>query len=811
MNNSDEFSDNEVPSKTRDSCDESVEQSLNLSRFLGSSSRISNPDLASTPTKSFIADRLSDEGEDSESQEESSSLGIPQLDVSMTPWRKVRPISSSSSDATHPARTQHAMSFIDIPSKFSKGMKNKADLSMLPFDLSSPLNSRPTTQNSLFSNNNNNNDDNNNNNNNNINNTNNGNDGNNNISDDNNSNNKATSASVSNSNEIELLQKQITNYKLQLRVLTEIIRQASYAQDETENNKLKETKSRKSFYNKILETLGNNEKLDELQKEKVYLQQHLENKNKELVKLKEELITCKNDFEEVLEEVNAFLDHSEVISQNIDNMLLMLLENMSLSPEEKDALDKACGIGSNFIDVKINALTSTLGKLLSDIKEIEKLGNSTGVDNDTTIGDSRALNSQLEFDIEDIHREYHYFLQALQSKLEKNSSLEALIEEKLRKQESLVNKMLELQHDEQVPQQYQNSTASSVDDLGKRSSLELSKSYQEHIENLNNLVNHYKSSLVDKDFEIDGLKEKLRHLNDPAMSTSPSQSVEVLKAQLREQEEQLQETRSSSEKVIEELEIELKHVNEVRERLQQTAEKLERDLDVVHEENQRVIENLNRSLNRAVRKSGAFVGENQHLHEQLVQLETQCGSLKEQNVNLQQQIVSLRRNSSSLNKFESEFESFKKHLLLHLENIFNIFDKILQKKSIDQAKAKLNSIEKLDSLRQFKATQVKLESLYVFIETAVDSIVEEHAVLLLKEKGRIKRASLYGESSETDEGFNRHVQLRIEELERKWIAERERRKLDGRAAEGRISQLEQENEILHEQIRELTKEASRGQ
>lgn len=93
----------------------------------------------------------------------------------------------------------------------------------------------------------------------------------------------------------------------------------------------------------------------------------------------------------------------------------------------------------------------------------------------------------------------------------------------------------------------------------------------------------------------------------------------------------------------------------------------------------------------------------------------------------------------------------------------------------------------------------------------MDSIVEEHAVLLLKEKGRIKRASLYGESSETDEGFNRHVQLRIEELERKWIAERERRKLDGRAAEGRISQLEQENENLHEQIRELTKQASRGQ
>lgn len=55
-----------------------------------------------------------------------------------------------------------------------------------------------------------------------------------------------------------------------------------------------------------------------------------------------------------------------------------------------------------------------------------------------------------------------------------------------------------------------------------------------------------------------------------------------------------------------------------------------------------------------------------------------------------------------------------------------------------------------------------------------------------------------------EKGHEKEMQLRIDELERKWVSERERRKLDSNAAEIQISKLETENEALREKLYNMT-------
>ena len=96
----------------------------------------------------------------------------------------------------------------------------------------------------------------------------------------------------------------------------------------------------------------------------------------------------------------------------------------------------------------------------------------------------------------------------------------------------------------------------------------------------------------------------------------------------------------------------------------------------------------------------------------------------------------------------------------------------------------------MDGLTATKTMQTKLESLYNFIETAQESIVESYTSMVLLE----------GERRSTEGTSSKEMQLRIEELERKWISERERRRLDITAAESRITRLEAENELLREKL-----------
>lgn len=101
----------------------------------------------------------------------------------------------------------------------------------------------------------------------------------------------------------------------------------------------------------------------------------------------------------------------------------------------------------------------------------------------------------------------------------------------------------------------------------------------------------------------------------------------------------------------------------------------------------------------------------------------------------------------------------------------------------------------MNGINEVNLVQSKLESLYNFAETALESIIDSYMRMIIAEKGKSRQSS---------SGNNIEMQLRIEELERKWVSERERRKLDNDAASMRISQLEAENELLREKVYDMT-------
>lgn len=329
-------------------------------------------------------------------------------------------------------------------------------------------------------------------------------------------------------NEMEALKRQLTQYKIRVRALTEILKQVNLNTDESRQFPAKTLDKGKCAMNEDgtgglsrmggLQTSDMHHSLQDSGESNQKLKGVLEEKNKELIKLKEELIRNKSDYETMLEEVNDYLQHNETISNNINEILKYLLENMELTPEEHDNLHKAASFESTFIDIKIKALSVNVDKIVQDLRhakhsseegaEITVASNNSQYDGEINV--SEILDTKLELAIETMHEKYHDFLQSIQLKLEKNSTLESTLKEKLRMQKGLLESIaaLDFENEQTVSepalylQKSHSSLFSSIDDLSKRASMELSKSYQDHVDALNNMLQSYKKELEDKDKQI---------------------------------------------------------------------------------------------------------------------------------------------------------------------------------------------------------------------------------------------------------------------------------------------------------------------
>ena len=181
-------------------------------------------------------------------------------------------------------------------------------------------------------------------------------------------------------------------------------------------------------------------------------------------------------------------------------------------------------------------------------------------------------------------------------------------------------------------------------------------------------------------------------------------------------------------------------------------------------------------------------------------MQAQLDKLDLENYELKNQINTLDSQNLVLSQYETNFIKFNQNLLLHLHNVFHILQKILQESSIIQFDRKMKSINSIpNALKNLNVIQPKLESLYTFIETALESIIDSYISSLIA-----TGSSEQQERDEVIEPPNKELNLRIEELQRRWISERERRKLDANASEARIRTLEQENESLRSKLFKLS-------
>ncbi|AMD20558.1 HDL186Wp [Eremothecium sinecaudum] len=698
------------------------------------------------------------------------------------------------------------------------------------------------------------------------------------------------SAAASAGAEIEHLRRQLTTYKIKVKTLAELLKQSNYEYVEYDVKSSESTGQLSDKLHEAMKDTNEHGNLEHMKTKNMELQANLNNKNKELIDLKQELLSNKQDYENMLEEVNTYMEHTESVSENINNMLDLLLENLELDEEEKDALSKACGLGSNYLDLKIKALSKTLSTLVHIYKENLKASSSNDSDVDShstinieedhqnnkgevitdelnkedneecgdkaneastpeqkpTVGidvgidmnnevyldnevyqedqDKGALNiedqkfvpimdpensdvlsdspqemdTQLEIAIEGMHKEYQTFLQSMQGKLAENDGLAEQINTKLLKQRTLLKKL----EDKISTQESANTSTvsrsesglSTIDDMTSRASRELSKSYQDHIEALTSMLNRYKTELHDKDVEIDELRLRLK-------SEQNNLTVEDIKRLSIDETSRFKQIIRELEDKIYELKNDLRTCASDKEDLAKQIEQVQNDLNEKLADKDKELDDIQASLKLSIRKSSLYMEEKHKLLQKLRSLEEQHNILVNENISCKQKISNVN-NASSVDEYCRAFKMLKSQLLAHLRRMFKIFENILQQDSIGQALRKLETVENIDSLFNSKKIMMKFESIYLFIENATESIVDEHIKLLLREKDkRMKRRPQLSQSPDSADGFDKHAKLRIDELTRKWSAERERRKLESDAAIDRIRFLEQENTQLREKIR----------
>lgn len=482
-----------------------------------------------------------------------------------------------------------------------------------------------------------------------------------------------------------------------------------------------------------------------------------------------------------------------MIASNIDDILQVLSEKLDISDEEKEVLCKARGISNNFIDVKINALGSTVRKFLDTLSTAqipEQFDKSLITVADNSQGNISQMDTRLESAIESMHEEYHNFLRSLQDRMDQSGETEKLLGDKLMKQQLLLEKLTELFHGRSISgvtagvlsmDIHASDRAKSPDTQG--SSSQTFPAPNVEIEEYKNRLEIQKNRVKELEEEIVAIEQRCEKLDRGSAETGGVTEVEG-----RYKEKELEWMNK-----IEDLMSQVSKSRTESQRLENVIAELQNELSAAQEESEKTIMDLEKTLKRAVRNSGLYMGENREMQQHIKEIESELNSTIRHNSQLEESINEVTKDRSEL---ENELLKLRSHLILHLNKIFDVFDKILQRHSIDQAKKKLKNLDVLSSKNHHKAVHAKLESLYVFIESAINSIVEEHAKLLLKEKKRASHINV----KDTEEGYG--SQLHIELLERRWVAERERRKLDADAAEYRISQLEDENRALRLKIRE---------
>ncbi|CAI4054222.1 hypothetical protein N7582_000016 [Saccharomyces uvarum] len=549
-------------------------------------------------------------------------------------------------------------------------------------------------------------------------------------------------AIVNESSKVKHLEKELTSAKIKIQVLYEYIRKIS-----SKDTSLPSMINDSELKNSTIEGL-----------------------NAEINDLKQTLHTREVEYQDTLQFVQENLENSETIVNTINNLLSFILSHFDgndsdvLDDEERGILEETLQLSSDYVLEKMDTLSKFVIKFLQDFlqraqtqpeEEVTSLAQSSPAR--SHFEDQHSLSGKRHLD-EKAHEENNHI--ETESVMANSTSLpilnsESRFEKTLDTQLEIVIENLHKEYD-----QFINSIRLKFEKSQKLEKLIASKlNEQSHLLDSLELKENSNATMEKQDLLISQLKQKIQ-----------SQSV-----------------------MMEEFE----HMRENFNKMEQNEKILTKELETLTKINKLKEHNWDSYINDLEKQVNDLQLDKS---EEFQIVQAQLDKLDLENYELKNQINTLDSQNLVLSQYETNFIKFNQNLLLHLHNVFHILQKILQESSIIQFDRKMKSINSIpNALKNLNVIQPKLESLYTFIETALESIIDSYISSLIA-----TGSSEQQERDEVIEPPNKELNLRIEELQRRWISERERRKLDANASEARIRTLEQENESLRSKLFKLS-------
>ncbi len=658
--------------------------------------------------------------------------------------------------------------------------------------------------------------------------------------------------------EVENLKKQITNYKLQLRLLTEFIRNiirntgngsGSIKNDimerlERENDIL--FNERERLQKDLKDTIGFHEteesaKVSEKMKEIVELKNDLiatRDLNSELNSYIDELKARTEDQDHLIETSNEDADRWEHLINDILTLLLDFLKGES-AKAVLQARDQ-----SKSLDTKLKVVSFSINEILENYEHLpDNISKANGYDAESisTFFDqfqAKIANSKkIEQDLKQLLKQQSDSFTTLKSEfsslqnqfkenLEFVASLRKLLGEKREKIKKLNDTIIQLeaQVEEHASNPHESTTGTEKETQLLRNRLTIIKTnHSKEVENLHAEIENMKLKIDEISSKgptgdvilTEELLKKQREIGEL------DNEINALRQQLETKDAQVDSTISNLKNLLRQTKGDYESLLQEYHHIQNLLKESQSELQSKDKEYRRKLEHAAKELNLAVAKQRSLAAEKSKLTFALEDSKREHSLLKLNNSTLTEKVGKLSYQVSSLTNYELGFNSLFQLQITNFQNLLHHFDSILEESSVNQAQTKLSKL--VDSELDFDQIHGIMRSLFSYFENATHSLITDHSQLLINSNIEFKDSqneinSLKNQIDSLNEELQWYIvnyrdqndlsprsKLRIDELEKRRKAERERRKLENQASEERILKLEKENKELKEKLKQINR------
>lgn len=604
---------------------------------------------------------------------------------------------------------------------------------------------------------------------------------------------------------MESLRGQLAAYKVRCTALEEIIKNINM--DGNDN----------TFYQQLLNILRQDEQYQRCQDE-------LNDLRSDYGLLQKKYSILQDDYKLTLNMADEHLKDYDTLNQLCNTVLDQFIENGMQDLKEIRDRD------SNFANLKLQTINDNLLKVFNQLR-----------DHEASVMQDTKLENLFDF----LQEQYDKFIKDVNDKLSVSLKLQDLIQDKFDKQQQIHLQQLELIKNNKEPllTKLNKRTLSNTQNMLKNMESKIldGDSYSIGEKNSNNKINSSnndtntpnatcdlrsteinKLDTLDKTNEISNYKKSLSKLelniNKLNDIRNQSSNIDINANQLLDDLSDSDESKllpiiesskifnlnGNDENKLIKLEKMLLSLNEMLLEKESTdklpIEQITEQINKFSLQNYNSLQdNIDNKLSKLVLPQDLIFQLTENLEDINLQLKENSmesnkqleliNSLKIDNQNL---IQELQKEQLTTSNNELNLISFERTLSIHLKNIFHILQKILQQDSIDHSFKKLRLIDGSVGLKFLKYMEPKFESLLQFIESALESIINSYTKFIIA-----TNTSPLSEISTQQQIDN---QLRIDELQRRWQMEREKRKLDQKVAETRIDNLELHLKQLQNQI-----------